>query len=68
MDEVLGLRIRETAEDLKNIPSKVKQLVKKREELRSQKKFNQADKLRKDLEEMGFRIEDTKKGPKIRRA
>ncbi|MBI4037573.1 cysteine--tRNA ligase [Candidatus Curtissbacteria bacterium] len=64
MDEVLGLGF----PDLKKIelPKGTKELIEKREELRKQSEFEESDKLRKELLEMGVEVEDTAKGPKWR--
>jgi len=34
---------------------------------RQQKKWKKADEVRKEIEKLGYRIEDTKKGPKLKR-
>lgn len=61
-DQVLGL-------DLKNysvvIPAEVKKLVAKREIARKKKDFRLADKLRRDILNKGFAVEDTAEGSKI---
>ena len=49
-------------------PKKIKNLVKKRELLRKNKQFIQADLLRKKIERLGYKIEDTPIGPLILRA
>ncbi len=49
----------------KKIPPKIKNLMKKRELLRKNKQFIQADLLRKKIERLGYRIEDTPVGPLI---
>jgi cysteinyl-tRNA synthetase len=49
------------------IPQKIKNLVKEREKLRAQKEWKKSDKVRKDVEKMGWQIEDTEKGPKIKK-
>lgn len=67
MDEVLGLKIKEKAQELRNIPQGVKELVKQREDLRKVRKYNAADQLRATIERMGYVIEDSKKGTKILR-
>lgn len=58
MDEILGLKIRQKAENLKNIPQEIQDMVKDREKLRKQKKFNASDKIRRDIEKKGYVIED----------
>ena len=65
MDRVLGFKIRETAESLKNVPSKIQELVKERETCRKEGNFQKADELRKQIEEQGYIVKDTEKGPKI---
>ncbi|MBU5678688.1 MAG: cysteine--tRNA ligase, partial [Candidatus Aenigmarchaeota archaeon] len=63
MDKVFGLNlIPET-----KIPEDVKRLVEKREILRNEKKFDEADKIREELKRMGYIIEDTREGPKIKK-
>jgi len=50
---------------LPKIPKKVQDLVKKRELLRSNKQFTQADALRKKITALGYRVEDTPLGPLV---
>jgi cysteinyl-tRNA synthetase len=60
-DSVLGLgfvKIKSV-----KLPKGAKELIEKREELRRQGKWSQADKIRKELKRTGVEIEDTKKGP-----
>ena len=49
------------------IPQKITKLLAKREKFRSNKQFIQADNLRKEIEELGYRIEDTTAGHKVLR-
>ena len=67
MDEILGLRIKEKSEELRNVPESVKQMVKERQELRKVRKYNAADQIRAKIERMGYVIEDSKNGTKILR-
>jgi cysteinyl-tRNA synthetase len=64
-DKVFGLNF----EKLKKpkIPEKIKKLAKIREEYRKEGDFKSADKIRKKIKEMGYWIEDTKEGPKIKK-
>ncbi|MEK9168378.1 MAG: cysteine--tRNA ligase [Patescibacteria group bacterium] len=64
-DKVLGLGLGKI-KPLK-IPQKIKQLAAQREKLRINKQFIQADALRKQIEELGYIIEDTAFGFKIRK-
>lgn len=49
-------------EKKKEIPKFVKEAAEEREKARKEKDFNKADELRKKIEEMGYKIEDTDKG------
>ena len=65
-DKVFGLNL-EKVKEIK-IPEKVKELAKMRQKYRKQNDFKKADEIRKKIEELGFTIEDTKKGSKIKPA
>lgn len=64
-DEVLGLQLSAGSSQLSAIPKDIDELVKKREDLRQEKKFAEADDVRKTIEEKGFSIEDTTQGARI---
>jgi cysteinyl-tRNA synthetase len=49
------------------IPQKIIELVKEREKLRKEGNFKKADEIRAMIKEMGYWIEDTKEGPKIKK-
>lgn len=61
VDSVLGIISSGEIE----IPSEVSELVSQREELRKDKNFEGADKIRAQINEMGFEIEDTMYGPVV---
>jgi len=65
-DKVLGLKLKEEAKEVV-APQEVQKLVEEREKLRQEGKWVAADKIRQKIEKMGWRIEDTKKGPKIKK-
>jgi len=70
-DQVLGLNLLEKAEEIsksrqKKLPLKIASLVKKREVLREEGKWAEADKLRGEIEKLGYIIEDAPKGADIR--
>lgn len=67
MDEILGLSIQENAELIASVPSKVLDLIKKRDALRKKRKFNESDKIRKEIEQMGYIVSDNKKETNILR-
>jgi len=64
-DKVLGLGL-DKIKPIK-IPQKIKKLVAQREKLRANKQFIQADRLRKKIEKLGYRVEDTTLGPKVKK-
>ena len=65
-DKVLGLGLKDVkSEKTAQIPQKIKDLVQKRDLLRNNKQFIQSDALRKQIEKLGYLIEDTAEGSKI---
>ncbi|HJY98214.1 MAG TPA: cysteine--tRNA ligase [Patescibacteria group bacterium] len=56
-DEVLGLRLDEANE--KDMPEEILELIQERQKLRAEKKFNEADEIRKEIEERGYKVKDT---------
>lgn len=72
MDEVLGLNLEENSQILKKeygiVPDEIKEMVYEREQHRRDKHFNLADQLRSKIEKLGYVIEDSEKGPKVRKA
>ncbi len=67
-DEVLGLKLAESAAIEQPLPAEVKKLVEQRERLRSEGKFEQADQIRKRIFEKGYLLEDTPEGPRLKPA
>lgn len=59
-DEVLGLHL-----ERREVPEEIKQLVDTRENLRKDNKFQEADEIRKQIEQKGFGVEDTPSGPEV---
>lgn len=62
LDEVLGLSFNEYIATPLNIPSEVQDLLDKREEARANKDFEASDRIRDEISELGFVVEDTPKG------
>lgn len=58
-DEVLGLGLSAISNDQLPISNEIKELLQKREELRKEKRFEEADKIRKEIENLGFVVNDT---------
>lgn len=59
--KILGIKLKPS-----KIPNKIRQLVRRRELLRANKQFVQADNLRKKVLMLGYSIEDTPRGPFVR--
>lgn len=56
-DEVLGLNLSENV--IVEIPEYIKELMEKREQLRREKKFEESDKIRKQIEDAGYSVKDS---------
>ena len=59
VDSILGIILKRQ----EKIPDKVQDLVETREKLREEKNWEEADKIRAQIEEMGWKVEDTIYGP-----
>jgi len=64
-DQVFGLNLAKIKPS--KIPSQIKKLLKEREKYRKEKKWEMADKIREEIEKKGFKIEDTKEGPILKK-
>jgi len=62
-DQVLGLGLDKVEKIM--IPDKVKQLAEQRQKLRQEKKWDESDKIRQEIEKLGYLVEDINDGPKI---
>lgn len=67
-DQVLGLDLKKYIGQPLKVPAEVQKLVDEREQARESKDFAKGDKIRKQIEEAGFVIEDTPTGPKLRKS
>jgi cysteinyl-tRNA synthetase len=65
-DKVLGLNLEK--EKKGEIPEEIEKLVEEREEARKKGDFKKADEIREKIKSMGYLVEDTKDGPKIKKA
>ena len=65
-DRVFGFRLAARAKKKTVISKEIKKLIEEREKLRRQEKWDEADKIRQKIEKLGWKIEDTQKGPKLR--
>jgi cysteinyl-tRNA synthetase len=67
-DEVLGLGLATSDKrQVTRIPEEIQELVNQRERLRTEGKFAEADKIRVELGELGYRIEDSEAGPVVKK-
>ncbi len=65
-DEVLGLELRSAySEDEKEISSEIQELIVKRNQLRKEGKYEEADNVRNQIEDMGFALLDTPDGTRL---
>jgi cysteinyl-tRNA synthetase len=64
-DKVLGLDIAKIKTE--KIPAEILKLIKDREKYRKEKNFKKSDEIRKKIELLGWLVEDTPQGPKIRK-
>lgn len=65
IDKVFSFIFKEKREE--KIPTSVLSLTKKREKYRKEKKWKEADEIRKKINELGYLIQDTKRGPKLKK-
>ena len=63
IDEVFGLKLLEKEKIF--VSKKVLELVNKREQARKDKDWDKADELRNEIQELGFKVDDTDEGTKI---
>lgn len=66
-DRVLGLRLDEWEPAEEIIPADILDLVERRQEARSEKRWDDADAIRDKVITSGYEIEDTPSGPRVRR-
>jgi len=63
-DQMLGLGLAKIK--WQPLPEKIQKLVSEREAAREKKDFTASDKLRDEIKKLGFEIDDTKEGAKVR--
>lgn len=64
-DQVLGLGLKNAK--VEEAPSKLHDLMQEREQLRQDKKWEEADTIRKQIETHGWTVEDTADGPRLKK-
>lgn len=65
MDEVLGLKVRETVQNFKKIPQEILEMIEVRDSMRRQRKFGLADQMRAKIEKKGYLVKDEGKTTKV---
>lgn len=63
-DKVLGLRLGSIKEEIKT-PKEIEDLIKKREQARKDKDFEESDRLREEIEKKGYVVEDGQNGMRV---
>ncbi len=62
-DKVLGVLEHEKVE----VPEEIKKLIEERENARKEKNFKKSDEIREKIRQMGWEVQDTPEGPKVRK-
>ena len=65
INEIFGILDFKKIEKKKIVPEKIRKLIELREKMRTQKKWEEADELRRKIQKLGYKIKDTKDGPKV---
>lgn len=65
-DAILGLNMDEYLGNKIEVPDNVMKLVNRREQARKSGDFKESDRLRTDIKKMGYEVDDTPKGPRLR--
>lgn len=66
MDQILGLNLEDYLGKPLEISKEIMELVEKRETARKSRDFKKSDEIRKEIKKLGYEIEDTPNGPKIK--
>lgn len=66
MDKILGLNLNDYVGKPLEIPENVQKLVEEREKARFNKDFKKSDDLRDKIKKLGYEINDTQEGPKLK--
>jgi cysteinyl-tRNA synthetase len=64
-DKVLGLKLSGRVKQPLPIPENIAKLVAEREKARKSRDYAKSDRLRSEVSEAGYSVEDTSKGPKV---
>ncbi|MFH1822359.1 MAG: cysteine--tRNA ligase [Patescibacteria group bacterium] len=64
-DKLLGLDLEKAVGRQDFLPKEIEDLITEREKARAEKDYKKSDKLRKKIEKMGYRVEDSKEGIRV---
>jgi len=67
MDEILGLGLANWQPKLEEVPADVEALLEARTLARKEKRWGDADSIRTQITDLGYEIEDTPQGPKVKK-
>lgn len=66
-DAILGLDLKKLVQYTTDIPEKIKKLSRERETYRLSNNWRDADEIRREMENIGYSVDDSSAGPQIRR-
>lgn len=67
MDKILSLGLNEYIGKKVEVPEKIQKLIEARERAREEKDFKKSDELRKEIKDLGYEVEDSSSGYKIKK-
>ena len=67
LDEIFGLNLKTLEPEEISVPQEIQELLTIREELRGRRQWEEADVLRTKVEELGYEVEDTSAGPRLKK-
>ena len=66
-DKVLGIKIEKEEKSSEEIPEEILKLVEQRKKAREEKNWEESDKIRDKISDLGYIVKDTKNGMEIER-
>jgi cysteinyl-tRNA synthetase len=67
IDKVLGLNIAAWQPSQETIPGELQALLEERQQARQDKRWQDADRIRQQIIDSGYELEDTPQGPRLKR-
>ena len=65
LDKIMGFKLKEALKS--EVPKEIKKMLEEREKLRKEKRYAEADAIREKIRAMGYEVEDTPEGPRVRK-